>query len=30
VITLDEDQKWEKLWADLFLKGKKIERKSEK
>jgi hypothetical protein len=29
VITLDEDAKWEKLWTDLFLKGKKIERKSE-
>jgi len=23
VITLDEDAKWEKLWADLFLKGQK-------
>ena len=29
VITLDEDAKWEKMWTDLFLKGKKIERKSE-
>ena len=23
VITLDQDEKWEKLWADLFLKGQK-------
>ena len=30
VIQLDEDEKWEKLWSDLFLKGKKIERDSEK
>lgn len=30
VITLDEDAKWEKLWSDLFLKGKKIERETEK
>jgi hypothetical protein len=24
VITLDEDQKWSKLWSDLFLKGRKV------
>jgi iron(III) transport system substrate-binding protein len=24
VITLDEDQKWSKLWSDLFLKGKQV------
>ena len=29
VITLDEDAKWEKLWSDLFLKGKKLERESD-
>lgn len=26
VITLDEDQKWSKLWSDLFLKGKQVPR----
>jgi iron(III) transport system substrate-binding protein len=26
VITLDESAKWEKLWSELFLKGKKIEK----
>jgi iron(III) transport system substrate-binding protein len=29
VITLDENDKWEKLWSDLFLKGKKIEKEAE-
>jgi len=29
VITLDENDKWEKLWSELFLKGKKIEKESE-
>ena len=29
VITLDESDKWEKLWSELFLKGKKIEKESE-
>jgi iron(III) transport system substrate-binding protein len=29
VITLDENEKWEKLWSQLFLKGKKIEKESE-
>ena len=26
IITLDEDQKWSKLWSDLFLKGQQIPR----
>ncbi len=29
VITLDENEKWEKLWSELFLKGRKVERKEE-
>ena len=29
VITLDEDAKWEKLWSELFLKGKKLEKESD-
>ena len=29
VITLDENDKWEKLWSDMFLKGKKIEKEAE-
>jgi iron(III) transport system substrate-binding protein len=29
VITLDESEKWERLWSDLFLKGKKLEKESE-
>jgi iron(III) transport system substrate-binding protein len=29
VITLDESEKWEKLWSDLFLKGKRLEKESE-
>jgi hypothetical protein len=29
VITLDEDAKWEKLWSDIFLKGKKVKKESE-
>jgi iron(III) transport system substrate-binding protein len=29
VITLDENDKWEKLWSELFLKGKRIEKESE-
>ena len=29
VITLDEAEKWEKLWSDLFLKGKKIEKEQD-
>ena len=26
VITLDEAEKWDKLWSDLFLKGQKVQR----
>jgi iron(III) transport system substrate-binding protein len=29
VITLDENDRWEKLWSELFLKGKKIEKEAE-
>src|ERR671918_2372419 len=29
VITLDESAKWEKLWSELFLGGKKLEREAE-
>jgi iron(III) transport system substrate-binding protein len=29
VITLDENEKWEKTWTDLFLKGKKIEKEAD-
>ena len=29
VITLDENDKWEKLWSDLFLKGKKLEKETD-
>jgi iron(III) transport system substrate-binding protein len=29
VITLDESEKWEKLWSELFLGGKKLEREAE-
>ena len=29
VITLDEDERWEKLWSELFLKGKKMEKEAE-
>ena len=29
VITLDENDKWEKLWSELFLKGKKLQKESE-
>jgi iron(III) transport system substrate-binding protein len=29
VITLDENDKWEKLWSDLFLKGKKLQKEAE-
>ena len=29
VITLDEADRWEKLWSDLFLKGEKIRKESE-
>jgi iron(III) transport system substrate-binding protein len=26
VITLDEDQKWSKIWSDLFLRGQRVKR----
>jgi iron(III) transport system substrate-binding protein len=29
VITLDEDAKWEKIWSELFLGGKKIEKEKD-
>jgi len=29
VITLDENDKWEKIWTDLFLKGKKLEKEAD-
>jgi iron(III) transport system substrate-binding protein len=29
VITLDEADKWEKLWSQLFLKGQKVQKESE-
>ena len=29
VITLDENDKWEKIWTELFLKGKKIEKEAD-
>ena len=29
VITLDENDKWEKIWSELFLGGKKIEKEAD-
>jgi iron(III) transport system substrate-binding protein len=29
VITLDENEKWEKVWSELFLKGAKIEKEKD-
>ena len=29
VITLDEADKWDKLWSDLFLKGQKVQKEHE-
>ena len=29
VVVLDESAKWEKLWSEIFLKGKAIEKRSE-
>lgn len=29
VITLDENDRWEKLWSDLFLKGAKLEKEKD-
>ena len=30
VITLDEDERWEKAWSELFLKGQKVRKEEEK
>jgi len=29
VITLDEADRWEKLWSDLFLKGQRIQKEAD-
>jgi iron(III) transport system substrate-binding protein len=29
VITLDENDKWDKLWSELFLKGQKVQKETE-
>ncbi len=29
LITLDEADRWEKLWSDLFLKGQKIQKEAD-
>jgi hypothetical protein len=29
VITLDEADRWEKLWSELFLKGQKVQKEAE-
>ena len=29
VITLDENDKWEKLWSELFLQGRKLQKEAE-
>ena len=29
VITLDEADKWDKLWSDIFLKGQKVQKETE-
>ncbi|MDQ6621531.1 MAG: extracellular solute-binding protein [Pseudomonadota bacterium] len=29
VIVLDEEQRWEKLWSELFLKGRKVQKEQE-
>jgi iron(III) transport system substrate-binding protein len=29
VITLDESEKWDKLWSELFLKGQKVQKETE-
>ena len=29
VITLDESERWEKVWSELFLKGQKIQKEAE-
>jgi len=29
VITLDENERWEKIWSELFLKGQKLKKEAE-
>jgi iron(III) transport system substrate-binding protein len=29
VITLDENERWEKIWSELFLKGQKLKKEEE-
>ena len=29
IISLDEADKWEKLWSDLFLKGQKVHKETD-
>ena len=29
VITLDEDERWEKIWSELFLKGQKLKKEED-
>jgi iron(III) transport system substrate-binding protein len=29
IITLDEAEKWDKLWSELFLKGQKVQKETE-
>jgi iron(III) transport system substrate-binding protein len=29
VISLDEDEKWEKLWSEMFLQGRKVQKETE-
>ena len=29
VVVLDEQQKWEKVWSELFLEGKAVEREKD-
>jgi len=28
-IVLDEEQKWEKVWSQLFLQGRKVQKEQE-
>jgi hypothetical protein len=29
VVVLDESEKWEKIWSELFLKGQAVKREKE-
>jgi hypothetical protein len=29
VVVLDEAEKWEKLWSELFLKGQKVQKEAD-